>query len=257
MSDGYTRDYFLGDCEGHREFLESGGSILSPRLRGTLALVRAELRDGDRVLEIGFGRGELLHAVARELSVRAFGCEAAGDAVAIAAGLNRAAPAERRPRLVRGAIAALPFAPASFDVVLLIDVVEHIAAAELTAAFRVLRGLLRPGGRIVVHTQPNLWHFRFGYPLYRLLRGLKNRHWLPKEPRQPSDFLLHINEQSPLSLWRLGWQAGLRARIWLARPCWYSQEGKPAAGLARLAQCLLPIRLLFYKELYAVYRRCG
>ena len=57
-----------------------------------------------------------------------------------------------RVRLQQASLFALPFAPASFDIVLCNHVLEHVA--DLTSALGELRRVIRPGGLLIVGT-PN------------------------------------------------------------------------------------------------------
>lgn len=51
---------------------------------------------------------------------------------------------------VRGDIRALPFKPASFDVVRATEMIYHVAIEEIRMALFELRRVLRPGGRLVL-----------------------------------------------------------------------------------------------------------
>lgn len=79
------------------------------------------------------------------------------------------APCNRRPgvRFVQGDATALPFEDASFDVVTMFDLLEHVEndGAVASEALRVLR----PGGWVLV-TTPDLerWHF----PTYRVFKAI-------------------------------------------------------------------------------------
>ena len=100
-----------------------------------------------------------------------------------------AAEAQRRGlNVVSGTLDSVPLAPASFDVLTLWDVIEHLAdpAAELERA----RRLLRPGGWLVVHTMDidapvsrllgRRWPWLMDMHLYyfsrRTLRAMHERH---------------------------------------------------------------------------------
>lgn len=68
----YHREYYLEDCEGHREFARHRGLRPSRRLKKVVELLR--VRKGDRVIDLGCGRGEvalqLSLAGARTLAAR-------------------------------------------------------------------------------------------------------------------------------------------------------------------------------------------
>jgi ubiquinone/menaquinone biosynthesis C-methylase UbiE len=151
----YSRDYFLSDqCEGYREYLGGGG--VSHVKRKLLDYV--EPRPGDRVLEIGCGRGEVLRACA-ERGARATGIDYAPEAVRLAA--ETCGP---RARVTRADAAALPFAPGSFDKVFLGDVLEHLTLAQARAMLEECGRVLAPGGRLVMHTSPNVLFIRLVFP---------------------------------------------------------------------------------------------
>jgi SAM-dependent methyltransferase len=134
---------------------------LADRLFGTsLTLDRIGLRPGQRVLEIGPGPGRILAPAARRVAPD-------GEAVGldVQAGmierLRRRAEQERIANLtgVVGDAAALPFAPASFDVVLLVATLGEIA--DRPAALRQIHAALAPGGLLSItegmfdpHRQP-------------------------------------------------------------------------------------------------------
>lgn len=101
--------------------------------------------DGAQLLDIGCGVGAY---VAR---LSALGAHAIGTEVE----LDRAAEAANAGAVVSAAVAeALPFANASFDALLLHEVLEHVA--DDRAAAREMARVLRPGGRAVIFV-PNRW----------------------------------------------------------------------------------------------------
>ncbi len=121
----------FGNAEANLRFLEAAGA----------------LEPGVDALEIGTGTGGMLQAlIGRGLRVR--GVE-----------INPALIAESRKwfgelpvQPVSGV--ALPFADASFDLVLSFDVFEHIRDSD--AHLREVSRVLRPGGRYLVQT-PSKW----------------------------------------------------------------------------------------------------
>lgn len=254
----YTEEYFRTACEGYDEFNASEGEALSRRLRAAFEL--AEVRPGMRVLDVGCGRGEILLHCA-QLGAHACGVDYAPAALQLArrAVTTRELPAPGRVTLGQANARRLPFADAAFDRVLLFDVVEHLHPWELQAALLEARRVLRPAGRLIVHTAPNLWYDRYAYPLVRLARRLMGQgaHY----PQNPRHFLVdanahvHVNEQSLLSLQRALRRAGFRGRVWLDSPPQNRDEALPLALLRRLAFGVPPFRWFFERELFAVAAR--
>jgi SAM-dependent methyltransferase len=97
------------------------------------------------------------------------------------------------------------------------DVVEHLAQSELAAALAEARRVLRPGGRLVVHTSPNRLLLDRVYPAYTrrvhravaaACRILRYRDPVfspdlpvgPRFPRSEYERRLHVNEQTGDSL---------------------------------------------------------
>lgn len=123
-----------------------------------LERVLACLPAGGRVLDVGCGSGALLARLAGRAGFRA-GVEV--SAVAAAAAAAVADEVVNRP-----VGEELPFPPASFDVVVCADVLEHVA--DPAAALAAGASRCRPGGAVVVSV-PNVayWQARL-----RLLRGV-------------------------------------------------------------------------------------
>lgn len=120
--------------------------------------VLACLPTGGRVLDVGCGSGLLLQALQRTAGYTA-GVELSATAAAAAARVA--------DEVVNAPVTApLPFAPASFDVVVCADILEHLADPAATLSSIV--PLCRPGGAVVVSV-PNVayWQARL-----RLLRGV-------------------------------------------------------------------------------------
>ena len=251
----YDEAYFLGACEGYEEFTASEGAHLSRRL--SQALEVAGIAPGMRVLDIGCGRGEILRHCAG-LGARAYGVDYAPVAARMA---RRLVTASEGAEAVAGVYMAdakrLPFPSASFDRVLMFDLVEHLQPWELAQALAEARRVLRHDGRLVIHTAPNAWYDRYAYPLVRLVRILMGQGAAyPKDPRAiiPANLDVHVNEQSLLSLWRVLRRAGFRAHVWLDTPPQNRREG----WVFRVARYILfnwpPFCWFFEREVFAVAR---
>jgi SAM-dependent methyltransferase len=117
-------------------------------------------------------------------------------------------------------IKALRFDDGFFDVVYMMDVVEHLYPQELSRAFEELSRTIRPGGVLVMHTSPNKVFEERVYPWWsrrvnqavlfasrrlRVADGLLNETMLPTGREFPHDEFertMHINEQSAPRLQR-------------------------------------------------------
>jgi ubiquinone/menaquinone biosynthesis C-methylase UbiE len=248
----YTPEYYQS-CEGYSEFHASQGRRLPERLR--IPLDAARIRAGMRVVDIGCGRGEILVHAALAGAVT-WGLDYARAAVEIA----RRTLNETLPEIAHGAAGvqqstalALPFPGDSIDRVFMLDVVEHLAPAELRAALGEVFRILKPGGRLVIHTMPNLWYYRHGYAWYRRVQGLRG-HSLPADPRQRWKYIhTHVNEQTPLSLYQSVRSAGFQTSIWLQNTQAFDRE---TSRLVRFAMTFLvsvyPFRLWFCNDIFAL-----
>lgn len=164
----YTRniDYYVGMHETwrgspfyrhyHREFLLDletlpGGSLVLELGCGLGHDGLELLRAGYRLVETDVAPGQLGHA-RRMHQAEGFG-EAAGHLLADAA--------------------HLPFADCSFDGVLMVAMLHHLP--DPPGALREARRVLRPGGVLVLGTEPNAWQHAALFPLGKRLLGLGYR----------------------------------------------------------------------------------
>jgi SAM-dependent methyltransferase len=138
-------------------------------------VLRVRVPEGLRVLDFGCGAGDLLAALKPSLGV----------------GIDLSAPAVREAQERYGAglrflegdaadPAVLAGAGGPFDVVLLVNVVTHLA--DVQAAFEALHAVSHSRTRVLIYSYSRLWQ-----PLLRLAEalGLRNRQpaeaWLPPE----------------------------------------------------------------------------
>lgn len=254
-SELYDSGYFESDrCEGWEDF-RSG--------RGLSALKRRELErlapgPGLRVLDAGCGRGEVLLACSQR-GAEVAGIDYSEAAVAIAREtLAVVAGADVR----RGDVTALPWPDDAFDRALFADVIEHLDPDQADAGLCELRRVLRPQGRLLVHTAPNALFLRLGWPPARLaLRALGRGEsvramdgWIAESKRY------HVNEQSLYRLRRALRRAGFTpVHAWIDPDVVRSGNhhltqgldgGGPLGTAARLAGSR-PLRVLLGNDLYA------
>lgn len=94
-----------------------------------------------RILDVGCGEGVLVD----EFRSKGYGI--------IGLDLNFA-----RPGVHRGSIMGMPFEDASFDLLLCLDVIEHLNLLDQSTAIAEMHRVLRPGG-VLLASIPNLAHF--------------------------------------------------------------------------------------------------
>lgn len=203
--DVYSEEYFRHDCMGAPAWEATGGTGLDPMYRGYAQ--EAGITAGDVVVDLGCGRGEMLVAALEAGAGRVIGVEYADAAVRLARRTLEAHGAGDAAQLVHGDVRALPIDDGSADIVTLLDVVEHLTPAELDTALREARRVLRPGGRLLIHTMPNRTIYDVTYRLQRLSRPWRWRSW-PANPRNANELAMHVNEMTVTSLRRALRQAG-------------------------------------------------
>ncbi|MHB1357636.1 MAG: class I SAM-dependent methyltransferase [Anaerolineae bacterium] len=246
-SQAYSADYYLTECEGHDEYLNTGGGILPRRL--AMALEIAGDVQEKRVLDLGCGRGEVVkHCSDRGAHV--VGLDFSFDALALA---QQIMPPSSAP-LVRADAQRLPFQDASFDFVFAFDLVEHLYPEELDRLMAEVYRVLSPGGRFVVHTMPNIWYYRYGYPLFRLVQRLRGHH-LPRDPRDRWRYVkeLHVNEQSVMSLYRSLRRTGFTTHVELHNVQEFHQEPSDKARRAMTFMATVyPLAFIFCNDIFGI-----
>jgi SAM-dependent methyltransferase len=108
-----------------------------PRLSGVLRSL-GPVR-GRRILDLGCGKGRFARALA-ERGAMVIGLDLSTAMLGAAAGVERIRASARR----------IPFAKASFDGVMAVEVFEHLAPRSIDNVCAEVRRVLLPGGKLVV-----------------------------------------------------------------------------------------------------------
>jgi ubiquinone/menaquinone biosynthesis C-methylase UbiE len=137
--DRMSRWYDLVTGPFERRYREAGLRLLAPQ-------------QGERILEIGFGTGHGIVALARAVgdSGRVYGVDLSPGMCRVAWRRVQAAELGRRVTLICGNALRLPFTPGSFDAVLMSFTLELFATPEMPVVLREVQRVLRPGGRLGV-----------------------------------------------------------------------------------------------------------
>lgn len=114
------------------------------QIPGYLSKVLAEFNVGSPILDVGCGFGHLIHALQNEGYKNVCGIDISSEAVSYCRtkGLNVSAIAEI-DSYAEGK-------PSAYDLIMMSHVLEHIEKNRIIETLIAIKGMLRPGGRLVV-----------------------------------------------------------------------------------------------------------
>ncbi len=119
------------------------------------AIKSLEIKDGDRVLEVGCGSGLLSFFIAKNPKVTVTAIDANQSA------LDFATNQFKLPNLTysKGLLDELNFKESSFDKIVFLEVIEHITEKQGEEIFKSFYKLLKPNGKLVISTpnKASLW----------------------------------------------------------------------------------------------------
>jgi SAM-dependent methyltransferase len=136
---------------------------------------RLQLPDGARILDAGCGSGRNMVELMRYGTVT--GVELSSTSAALAR-------ARAAGEVIEGSVLEMPFASASFDLAVSLDVIEHLA--DDLAALRELRRVVAPGGSLLITVPAYQWlwsghdvinHHHRRYTSRSLLRVAEQAGW--------------------------------------------------------------------------------
>lgn len=232
----------------------------------------SSLSKGDTVLDIGCGRGDLMMALARQ-GANVTGIDYSVDALEIAKKAIDKQPAEWKQNLkvLHSNATTLDFPGQTFDYVFMTDIVEHLYPTELQQCFDECKRVLKPGGKLIVHTAPNRWYNDFGYPFWeqpvnKVLNRIFRQNLLTRPIRTELDHKVHINEQTIFSLKKYLIKAGFNLKIWLGTeyvvPGRKNSTGMQLLEIFRQMVCHVyplslfpPFNYLFCNDIWAIAQK--
>ncbi len=213
------------DIYDHKYFSESDGAgyffknKLAPKFLEAVYLSGAT--DYDCVLDLGCGRGDLLHALA-PTKARIVGLDYSRDALAITQKGLSAADLNNNISVVNADATNLGFGDKKFDFVFMVDIVEHLYPEQLHSCFSECHRVLKDDGSLIIHTSPNKWYNDYGYPCWeqrinKILNLLFRQNLMTRPIRTEMDRKVHVNEQTLRTLEESLTQARFAPKIWLGK----------------------------------------
>lgn len=125
------------------------------RLWKRFLVARSGVRQGDRVLDVAGGTGDLTRLFAGRVGADGMVVLTDINATMLSKGRDRLADAGLVPPLVQSDAEALPFATGSFDCVSIGFGLRNVTRKEF--ALREMTRVLRPGGRVLVLEFSRVW----------------------------------------------------------------------------------------------------
>lgn len=249
--DAYTEDYYTHWCAGYEEWTSSGGAKFAGIYPGVLA--QAKFKPGVVLVDVGTGRGEMLAVAVENGATRAIGIEYAPTAVEMARKTLEVHGVADRAEVHLADARRIPVDDDTADLVTMVDVVEHLSREELDRSLLEVKRILKPGGRVIIHTMPNRTVYDVTYKWQRLLVPGRRKKW-PDDPRlYDLEREMHINEQTVTSLRGYMKRAGFSPmRVWLGH--WVYTDFVPDERARRLYTLLAafpPTRRLGISDLFA------
>jgi len=214
----YDYDYYLYDYSGDET---KYCSKLGDWNKFPISLGRcfnfAQPKSGEKVLDIGCGRGELAYRCAmNSCSVTAI--DYSKDAIDLANKTKEALPKNLRKKMQikRMDFRDLDMAE-KYDIIFMADLLEHLTNEQLRELFKKAKQILKKDtGRIIIHTAPNIIWINVIYPLKRIFDWpstlRKKTNFFYRRDKYKYDPEMHINEQTPRSVRQL--LRGFEAKVW-------------------------------------------
>lgn len=200
----YDEEYYLNVCLGSEEFRKSNGKIIHDRWKNHLKNLK--IAKDARILDVGCGRGDIALYLARKAKLT-IGIDYSKDAISLANKIKKKfnSSIKKKTQFRVMNIKKLNFPNDFFDVVICIDVLEHLHKKEVEKSLGEISRVLKKDGVLFVHTGPNKILYNITYkwyifPMNKVLTKIdqlikrKKYSSFPKDPRIPIEKEQHVNE---------------------------------------------------------------
>lgn len=220
----YTEEYFVNACGGHKQWQATHGKELPARLQVVFDL--AKIRKNMKVIDFGCGRGELSYQIALT-GANVLGMDYSKEAIKIAKTLPK--PKKGSLKFILNKNLKIPKKSSSIDLIFFIDVLEHLYPKQALQILKEFHRVLKPGGKIILHTAPNRHYYDIGYPYFtRWISMFINPVWkllfkesliTRKELRTDYEKNMHVNECAIGDVKRILQNIGFDEKTWLSSEC--------------------------------------
>lgn len=197
----YTKEYYRRHSLGFEELKKYRGRDILDRL---LKLIK--LKKESKILDVGCGQGDLAIYLAQQ-GAYVTGIDYSRDAIILAnqnLAMQRKEVRNRTIFILEDA-SKINFPKNYFDIVLAVDIFEHLYPEELEKVLKKVSGILRKDGEFLIHTEANkiylnFIHKWFVYPMSSFLIKInkmltsKNYPNLPRDARNDLHKIQHVNE---------------------------------------------------------------
>jgi ubiquinone/menaquinone biosynthesis C-methylase UbiE len=211
--DLYDKNYFLNVCAGSEEFKKSHGKKLLPRLEKLLRQIQTD--GSTRILDIGCGRGDISLYLAKNAG-EVTGIDYSKEAIDLANSVKKTFPPSVYGKVNFQVmnVKKLSFPDNYFDVVICIDVLEHLYREEAEKALSEIKRVLKKNGILFLQTDVNRLLYDYAYKYYifpvnkiltkldQLVRRVSYES-LPRDPRTIDEKTQHVNEPTYFYLKKL------------------------------------------------------
>ncbi|MCL4386745.1 MAG: class I SAM-dependent methyltransferase [Cyanobacteria bacterium] len=200
----YNKDYYQKCCTNFLEFLRSAGESQEKRVEYLKSLITVER--GMKILDIGCGNGEFSFWLAKN-GADVIGIDYSNAAITIAEKKKSKLPKniKQKIKFIKKDVKKIKFAENYFDMVVAVDIFEHLYPEEVEILLDNISKTLKPNGILFIHTEANKFYLDYAhkyyiYPISNFLIKInkiitkKTYPGLPKNPRNEFHKKQHVNE---------------------------------------------------------------
>jgi ubiquinone/menaquinone biosynthesis C-methylase UbiE len=168
----YSKKYFLNRCAGYAAFNTRDG--LDVRLK--TALLNMNISKTSVLLDVAFGRGELLIYSILSGAKKIYGIDLSKSAIDIARMNIGRLPKklQKRIHISKGIVQQLPYRTGMFTGIFYLDIIEHLNTADAKKSLHEVYRVLKKNGKIIIHTD-NKFYIHGSRYIYYYLNTLWNR----------------------------------------------------------------------------------